>query len=1077
MRNGKITRQMTATGTVEYILKWPDFAVPGNFLLKPLLLLTLILTWAPPLFADEPLTFEKHVRPIFRQHCFDCHGATTEKEAGLDLRLVRLLVQGGESGAAITKGNAETSLLLQRVRRGEMPPGDHRVSEAQIKILERWIREGAATVRPEPKHIAPGVGITEEERAYWAFQPIRRPPLPVIKDISRARTPLDTFLLAKLEPLQLTFADDADKTTLLRRAYLDLIGLPPSPESLQRFLSDTSNSAWDTVINQLLDSPHYGERWGRHWLDVAGYADSEGYSNKDTLRAWAYKYRDWVIRAFNTDLPFDQFITWQLAGDELTELPHKNLTAVEIDQLIATGFLRMAVDGTGVANDEVARNRVVTDTLKIVSSALLGLSVGCAQCHDHRYDPISHNDYHHLRAIFEPALNTKNWLVPCRRRISLYTEAEIAKAREFEAEAQAKLIEKNAKQAEFMEAALQVELAKCDEPLRALLEEAYKTPADNRNKEQKAILATHPNIASMHPGILYQYNQEHSDIIKSMDAAIAAIRDKKPVEEFIRALTEQPGELPATHLFYRGDHRQPQHEVKPGGLSITAPVDAPIAIPDNAPDLPTSGRRLAYARWLTSPHHPLVSRVLVNRFWLHHFGKTFVSTADEFGKLGVLPTHPELLDWLAMEFTENGWSLKHLHRLIMTSTVYLQQSLRTPQADLVDGGNSLYSHFPVQRLDAEALRDSMLEISGRLDPTQFGNPVAVSVDEAGQTIIRGDQQRRSIYLQVRRTQPVALLKSFDAPVMEINCAVRQSSTVATQSLMLMNSQFILTTARAFTQRINDEAAGQIDSDLLVGFEFDVDKIKLLSRDPWSYGYGSLPEITTGETATVEFTPYPYFGDGAWRGGEKVPDEKIGYSLLKSSGGHPHGNTTQTIRRWTSPVTGTIRITGALAHPADAGDGVRLRIHSNQLGLQGSWEVHKSSLEYAVEFEVRKNDLIDTIVDQRNTPTNDSFANAFEIHLLDESGIVAKTWHTSKDFQGPTASKTFVINSPIAEQLAYGWQLAYGRTPTREEVELAVAFFREQLALLKSKNNETPVLHALTNYCQALLSSNQFLYVE
>jgi hypothetical protein len=403
-------------------------------------LLTLILTWAPPLFADERLTFEKHVRPIFRQHCFDCHGATTEKEAGLDLRLVRLLVQGGESGAAITKGNAETSLLLQRVRRGEMPPGDHRVSEAQIKMLERWIREGAATVRPEPKHIAPAVGISEEERAYWAFQPIRRPPLPVIKDISRARTPLDTSLLAKLEPLQLTFADDADKTTLLRRAYLDLIGLPPSPESLQRFLSDTGNSAWDTVINQLLDSPHYGERWGRHWLDVAGYADSEGYSNKDTLRAWAYKYRDWVIRAFNTDLPFDQFITWQLAGDELTELPHKNLTAVEIDQLIATGFLRMAVDGTGVANDEVARNRVVTDTLKIVSSALLGLSVGCAQCHDHRYDPISHNDYHYLRAIFEPALNTKNWIVPGRRRISLYTEAEIAKAHEIEAEAQAKLL-------------------------------------------------------------------------------------------------------------------------------------------------------------------------------------------------------------------------------------------------------------------------------------------------------------------------------------------------------------------------------------------------------------------------------------------------------------------------------------------------------------------------------------------------------------------------------------------------------------------------------------------------------------
>ncbi|MCH2127000.1 MAG: PSD1 and planctomycete cytochrome C domain-containing protein, partial [Pirellulaceae bacterium] len=767
---------------------------------KLILITTAIFSGVTTLPADDPLTFEKDIRPIFRQHCFDCHGATTEKKSGLDLRLVRFLVQGGESGPAITKGNAETSLLLQRVRRGEMPPGDHRVPTTQVQTLERWIIAGAITGRPEPENISPGLGVTQEERDFWAFQPIERPTVPTVNATTRVRTPIDAFLLAELESEQLTFAADTDKVRLLRRAHLDLLGLPPSPQAVNKFLSDNSPQAWEHVINQLLESPHYGERWGRHWLDVAGYADSEGYSNNDDVRSWAFKYRDWVIRAFNADMPFDQFITWQLAGDELTERPYKNLAADKIDQLIATGFLRMAVDGTAGANEEVARNQVMADTLKIVSSAFLGLSVGCAQCHDHRYDPISHNDYHRLRAIFEPALDYKNWIVPPGRRISLYTDVDIEKSKEVEAEAQVKATERNAKQVEFMEAALQAELAKCDESLRAPLEVAYKTSADKRDDKQKMILATHPNIANLNPGVLYQYNEGNSNILKEMDAAIAAIRAKKPVEEFVRALTEQPGNLPATYLFYRGDHRQPQHVVKPGGLTVTAPAETPTTIPENDPSIPSSGRRLAYARWLTNRKHPLVGRVLVNRFWLHHFGQTFVASADEFGHLGVLPTHPQLLDWLAVEFMENNWSLKHLHRLIMTSTVYQQQSLRTPQADRIDGANNLYSHFPVQRLDAEALRDSMLQISGRLNSDPFGAPVAVSVDDAGQIIVAGDEQRRSVYLQVRRTQPVALLKSFDAPVMEVNCAVRQSSTVATQSLMLMNSNFSLSTARAFARR-------------------------------------------------------------------------------------------------------------------------------------------------------------------------------------------------------------------------------------------------------------------------------------
>ena len=287
--------------------------------------------------------------------------------------------------------------------------------------------------------------------------------------------------------------------------------------------------------------------------------------------------------------------------------------------------------------------------------------------------------------------------------------------------------------------------------------------------------------------MLYQYYHGHADELKKLDADIGTLRATKPVHEYIRALTKQMPEVDPTFLFYRGDYRQPQQEINPGGLTVAAPSDSPFVIKDNPEGAVTTGRRLQYARWLTSGRHPLVARVLVNRFWMHHFGTGIVDTPGEFGHLGSLPTQPETLDWLADEFMAKGWSLKHLHRVIMTSTVYRQQSKRTPDADQIDGGNQLYSHFPVKRLDAEAIRDSILAVSGKLDSTSFGAPVMVGKDTSGQVIINGDTQRRSIYLQMKRTEPVALLKAFDAPAMEINCTKRDNSTVATQSCLLYTS--------------------------------------------------------------------------------------------------------------------------------------------------------------------------------------------------------------------------------------------------------------------------------------------------
>jgi mono/diheme cytochrome c family protein len=857
-----------------------------------LLLLTLLAS-TPALAArrgtGEKLTFERDIRPIFRAHCYDCHGAASEIKAKLDLRLVRFMTAGGETGPAITPGKPAESFLLQRIKAGEMPPGDTKVSADEIEIIEKWIARGAPTSRDEPEQIPAGLGISYEERAYWAYQPISRPEVPRPRKAHRVSNEIDAFLLARMQARKLAFSVEADRLTLVKRVYLDLLGLPPTPEQAEQFIRDEQPMAYELLVDTLLDSPHYGERWGRHWLDVAGYADSEGYSNQDPVRPYSYKYRNYVIQAFNDDLPFDQFIQEQLAGDEMVKPPFKNMSAEDIRKLTATGFLRMGIDGTDAENNDIARNQVLADTIKIVSSSLLGMSVGCARCHDHRYDPISHEDYHRIRAVFEPTFDWKNWRAPGSRRISLYTDADAARRSEVNQEASGLEKERNEKRAGFIQIALNKEYEGYQEPLRSELIKAKQTAADKRSAEQKKLLEDQPNL-NVSAGNLYQYNQGHADEIKEYDSRIAEIKKKIPVEEFLRVATEVEGSLPKTFLFYRGDHRQPQQEIAPGGLTVTAPEGHRLLIPENQPDLPTSGRRLAFARWLTNGKHPTVARVLVNRVWLHHFGHGIVDTPAEFGKLGSLPSHPELLDWLASEFMDNHWSLKHLHRLMMNSTAYRQSSIRDPRFDQLDGGNMYYWHKSVQRLDAEIIRDRILVVSGLLDTAVLGPADGLKTDDAGQVSV-GGSKRRSVYIQVRRTQPVALLQAFDAPVMAVNCDKRTRSTAADQSLMLMNSDFILSSSAAFAERLEKEAAEKVDAQLI-------------------------------DSLTVHPDATPYIG-----------------------------------------------------------------------------------------------------------------------------------------------------------QLVYAWQLAYCRAPTQEEVDLSTEFVVTQLRLLKEQENEKPLRQAITNFCQVLLSSNEFLYSE
>jgi hypothetical protein len=794
----------------------------------------LLLTLFPlaPAAAVEPISFEKHVRPILKAYCFECHGEGEKLKADLDLRLRRFLVKGGESGSAVDPGAPEKSLLYTKIKNGKMPPSKKKLSKDEVALIRRWITEGARTAAPEPETIAAGWHATAEDRAFWAFQPIRRPEVPTVRQ--SVRTPIDAFLLARLEKEGLTFSPEADKRTLIRRAYFDLIGLPPTPQEVDSFVNDPAPDAYEKRIDQLLASPHYGERWGRHWLDVAGYADSDGYASEDLVRPYAYKYRDYVIRSFNADKSFDQFIQEQLAGDEMLRPPYQNLSPADVEKLVATGFLRMAPDGTGApgVDQALARNQVVADTLKIVSTSLLGLTVGCAQCHNHRYDPIPQSDYYRLRAVFEPAYDWKSWRAPAQRLLSLATPAGKKRAAAVEAEAvridQARL----KKQQEYIDATFEKELAKLPEELREPIRTARETPVTKQTPQQKKLLKDHPSV-NVTAGSLYLYDSKAAADLKGYADRAAAVRVMKPIEEFVAPLTEVPGQVPTTFLFNRGDHEQPRQAVEPGGLVILEPALLLKIGPDTA--RPTTGRRLALARWLTDGQHPLPARVLVNRVWMHHFGRGIVATPSDFGALGERPTHPELLDWLAHDFMGHGWRLKRLHKLLMTSTAYRQASRRDPERDRLDPDNHLLGRMSIRRLEAEAIRDSVLAVSGRLNLKQFGAPVPVRVDEVGQVVIGidttdtagrpsgkviplfGEEFRRSIYVQVRRSRTLTLFETFDAATMEPNCEIRNASTVAPQALLLMNNRFVIEEAEALAERLRKEAGDDLQGQIMLGW--------------------------------------------------------------------------------------------------------------------------------------------------------------------------------------------------------------------------------------------------------------------
>ena len=773
--------------------------------------------------SDKP-HFEENILPILKTHCHRCHSGNRPK-GRLLLTSRAQLIKGGRSGPSIRLGAAESSLLWEKIAADRMPPDGPRLNADQKGMIRSWINEGGLGADPSlPDNSSyRDPETTREQQLFWAFNPPIRPAPPEVKKTQLVRNSIDHFILSKLEQQKLTFSPEADPLTLLRRAHFDLTGLPPSPEVIAAFLSQPFEQSYPRLIDRLLASPHYGERWGRHWLDVAGYADSAGVLSEDRPLPLAWKYRDYVIRSFNEDKPYDQFLQEQIAGDELTDYwdafeNKKQLPTTVVDGVIATGFLRCAADSSRPDFSTIKNASslyfypTLNDTFHIVSSSVMGLTIQCARCHDHKFDPISQKDYYRIQAVFMGAYRPTDWIPQMERRIVTATQFQQKQAEQHNKplQEQLKVLQKESEELteKFQTTFFDDEIGKLPSPIRkdvrdALLKNKEKRSAIDAYLVSKFQSRIQPEKAQLHKSLIERY-PDYRDVYRDNEKQLQNLRTRLIHFEEIRALYDLPGSVPTPFLM-RGDPLTPAEPVSPGVVSILERV-VPFYWNPPANNSRTSGRRLAFAQWLTHPKHPLTARVLVNRVWMHHFGVGLVATTENFGQMGSRPSHEKLLDWLACEFVSNGWSIKHLHKLIMMSHSYRQQSdisatlLQTAQP--IDPDNRLLWRQRMRRLEAEPFRDSLLHVTGQLDSHLFGPPIRVQRLRDGEvTLLDGKSHRRSIYLQVLRSNPHTLLQVFDQPVMEVNCLQRRTSTVATQALTLLNSPSLIHLSNQFADRL------------------------------------------------------------------------------------------------------------------------------------------------------------------------------------------------------------------------------------------------------------------------------------
>ena len=791
------------------------------------------------------ISFTDHIRPIFERSCWNCHGEASQLSE-LDMRTREAAVQGGVRGPALVPGRAEDSRLYRMLAGLDDPPmpmaGDP-LSDAELMAIRTWIDDGAhwdaggATSADAALAALENTMLPDGARDYWAFRLPAKATVPASADYEH---PVDRFLDAARREAGVTAGPRADPLTLVRRAYLDLTGLPPTLEQVDEFLADKERGAWERLIERLLDSPHYGERWGRHWMDVARYADSTGFE-QDYRRDNAWRYRDYIIDAFNDDKPYNQFLREQIAGDELDH--------VTDETRIATGFLRAGprVNFREKDNPE-RRHDYLDDVLGTLGRGVLGMTVHCARCHDHKFDPILQKDYYSMQASIFGYVEIDHPLLD-RDGVREYREKNAAVDA-----AQQPLRDEIAEIEAPHRERLRIELIKERFP-ENVQQAAFKPEAERTPGEQ--LLAT--QVLSINPPrrqVVEALSEEEGDRWSKLTAAVEALEAVRPPEppmaEIVtdgdyryapdgpgdnvigcpecRILPDEPGsflfeeggpayEAPPNYFLIRGDPFSPGSEMSPGFLTVATYGDPPTELP--RPDGRTSGRRLALAEWIASRDNPLTARVMVNRIWHHHFGRGIVRTLDNLGRMGDAPTHPALLDWLAVEFMDRGWSVKEMHRLLMTSEAYRMASAHEDGGNrAADPDNRLLWQYRPQRLEAEALRDAIMTVSGGIDLTVGGPPVFPHVPQElllaarnGYWENQGDGPevwRRSVYVFRRRSLSFPFFETFDLPDQNQTAAARNVSTVATQALTLMNNEFVLNQARLFADRLERAAPGDVD---------------------------------------------------------------------------------------------------------------------------------------------------------------------------------------------------------------------------------------------------------------------------
>ncbi len=784
--------------------------------------------------------YRDEIQPILKQRCGGCHGGS-KPAAGLDVASLKSLLKGSASGPVVVEFASEKSLLVRRVIQGTMPPkgAGEPVPITEITKLRQWVDAGGF-VDPVGKETDPAdrpftsaeaPPVTAKDREFWSFRTPLRAAVPKPKAAAKVRNPIDAFLLAKLEAAGLGYSPEASKRELSRRVTFDLTGLPPTPDETKAFLADTKPDAYERLVDRLLESKHYGERWGRQWLDAAGYSDT-AMRDYDIGKIYYYpgmwRYRDYVIRATNDDKPWDRFLTEQIAGDELVDWRNaKKYTPETVELLAATGYMRNILDRTDedITNFPTERYEAMFHLVEKMSSGVLGLTVGCARCHSHKYDPVPQRDYYRFLSLIATSYNPVEWIQARKRWIHHVSKPEQKEIEDHNAEIDRQLKplrDRAAKLRQPYEEKLRgARLEKIPEAVRAETKLAYETAADKRGEVQKFLYEKFGK----------QLDVPASEVDKALAPADAEanrkiLTDIKSLEGFKRPLEElnvlwDVGKEPTIRLLQRGSVENPGPKVTPGFLTVlSAPEKTGFAKPAEAKG-ETSGRRLALAQWLTSRDHPLTARVIVNRIWQNHFGVGIVATPDNFGKQGARPTHPELLDWLAVDFMENGWKAKRLHRMIVLSNAYRQTSRRDAQgakATQADAENSLLWRMNLRRLQAEELRDSMLEVSGQLDRKMGGPSLMLELERTGLHRITSDYapeaNRRSLYILARRNYPYDWLRVFDYPVIDTNCTRRANSATPLQSLTLMNSDFMWDRADALRDRAwkaAPETASRIDA--------------------------------------------------------------------------------------------------------------------------------------------------------------------------------------------------------------------------------------------------------------------------